>query len=155
MDKFENIEIIEKNENEIEIIEIEDETPLNNLKKYNKTNNIIENIRKKLTKTTAAIITVGALTLLITISSVFVLNKSLNQNTFKQQENIVYANTFDNIDFKLNNPDYNTINVNEEYKEQGAQILVDGIDKSEVNPSSSLTLLFISIAFSNNVFFCK
>lgn len=131
MDRFENIEIIEIDDNEIEIIEIEDETPLNNLKKYNKTNNIIENIRKKLTKTTAAIITVGALTLLITISSVFVLNKSLNQNTFKQQENIVYANTFDNIEFKLNNPDYNTINVNEEYKEQEAQILVDGIDKSE------------------------
>lgn len=131
MNRFEDIEIIEIDDNEIEIIEIEDETPLNNLKKYNKTNNIIENIRKKLTKTTAAIITAGALTLLITISSVFILNKSLNQNTFKKQENVVYANINDNIEFKLNNPEYNTINVNEEYKELGAQILVDGIDKSD------------------------
>ena len=137
MDK-QYIETIEIDDNEIEIIEIEDETPLNDLKKYNKTNNIIENIRKKLTKTTAAIITVGALTLLITISSVFVLNKSLNQNTFKKQENVVYANINDNIEFKLNNPEYNTINVNEEYKELGAQILVDGIDKSnEIKIDSS------------------
>ncbi len=130
MDK-QYIETIEIDDNEIEIIEIEDEAPLNNLKKYNKTNNIIENIRKKLTKTTAAIITAGALTLLITISSVFVLNKTLNQNTFKKQENVVYANINDNIEFKLNNPEYNTINVNEKYKELGAQILVDGIDKSD------------------------
>ena len=121
MDKL-YIEKLEIDDDEIEIIEIEDETPLNNLKKYNKTNNIIENIRKKLTKTTAAIITAGALTLLITISSVFILNSSLNQNTFKKQENVVYTNINDNIEFKLNNP---------EYEEIGAQILVDGVDKSD------------------------
>ena len=131
--KFEdNIETIEIDDYEIEIIEIEDEAPLNDLKPYKKiNNNIIDKIRKRLTKTTAAIITIGALTLLVTITSIFVINKSLNQNTWKQQENIVYANTFENIEFTLNNPEYNIININEPYKELGAKIIIDGIDKSE------------------------
>lgn len=131
--KFEdNIETIEIDDYEIEIIEIEDEAPLNDLKPYKKiNNNIIDKIRKRLTKTTAAIITIGALTLLVTITSIFVINKSLNQNTWKQQENIVYANTFENIEFTLNNPEYNIININEPYKELGAKIIIDGVDKSE------------------------
>ncbi len=132
--RFEDeVEIIEIDEEEIEIIEIDDETSLKNLEICNKkiNNNIINKIRKKLTNKKAAIVTVASLTLLITLTSIFVINKTLKQNTWKQQENIVYTNTFENIEFTLNNPEYNKVQINSEYEEQGAKIIIDGIDKSE------------------------
>ena len=128
----ENIEIIEIDDYKIEIIECE-EPPINELKEYknNKNQTLINKIKSKLTNKKFAIVTLATITLLITLSGVFILNKSLNEKTWKKQENIVYANLNDNIEFKLNNPEYNTINVNDQYQEYGAKIIVDGIDKTK------------------------
>ena len=122
------IEIIEIDDYEIEIIEIEDETPIKNLKEYKINNSIIDKIRKKLTKKTAAIITICSVTLLITLSNVFVINKNME---WKNQSNIVYTNINDNIEFELNNKEYNTILVNEKYEEYGAKLIINGEEKNE------------------------
>lgn len=126
-----NIEIIEIDDNEIEIIEIEDETPLN-LKEYNNLNeSLLTKIRKKLTKKTAAIITVASLTILVTLTGVFMLNNKLEEKEWKNQTSITYSTLNENITFEINEPEYNTINVNQDYQEKGAKIIIDGIDKSE------------------------
>ena len=131
MNKDEEIEIIEIDDYEIEIIEIEDETSLN-LETYNKANeNIISRIRKKLTNKKAAIVTICSITLLVTLTSVFVINKSMKNNEWKNQANIATNVVNENIEFTLNNPEYNTVLVNEKYEEQGAKIVVDGIDHTE------------------------
>ena len=94
----ENIEIIEIDDYKIEIIECE-EPPINELKEYknNKNQTLINKIKSKLTNKKFAIVTLATITLLITLSGVFILNKSLNEKTWKKQENIVYANLNDNI----------------------------------------------------------
>lgn len=126
-----NIEIIEIDDNEIEIIEIEDETPLN-LKEYNNLNeNLLTKIRKKLTTKTAAIITVASLTLLVTLSGVFMINKKQQENEWKKQTSLTYSEINDNIKFEINNPEYNTVQVNQNYEEMGATVLIDGEDHSD------------------------
>lgn len=131
MNRDDYIETIEIEDYEIEIIEIEDEAPLSNLKKYNKTTTLIEKIRKNLTNKKAAIVTFAAVTLLITLSSVFVIGRTLNKTTWKNEANMVYTSNAENIKFEINNPEYNTILVNGKYNEYGAKITVDGIDKTE------------------------
>lgn len=130
--KDEEIEIIEIDDYEIEIIEIDDQTPLN-LENYNKKldDKLIDKIRRKLTNKKAAIITVCSITLLVTLTSIFVINKTLQNNEWKNQSNMVYSSINDNINFTLNNPEYNTVLVNGTYEEQGATITVDGIDHTE------------------------
>lgn len=125
-----DIEIIEIDDYEIEIIEVEE--PPVNLEKYNKKldKNILNKIRKKLTNKKAAIVTLASITLLITLTSVFVINKTKNTNWITEN-NVVYNEINENINFTLNNPEYNTILVNGEYEEQGATILVDGINHTE------------------------
>lgn len=143
MNRDDFIETIEIEDYEIEIIEIEDEAPLSNLKKYNKTTTLIEKIRKNLTNKKAAIVTFAAVTLLITLSSVFIIGRTLTKTTWKQDTNMVYMSNDENIKFEINNPEYNTILVNEKYNEYGAKISVDDIDKtkdiiidtSNVNPT--------------------
>ncbi len=126
-----NIEIIEIDDNEIEIIEIEDETPLN-LKEYNNLNeNLLTKIRKKLTTKTAAIVTVASLTLLVTLSGVFMINKKQQENEWKKQTSLTYSEINDNIKFEINNPEYNTVQVNQNYEEMGATVLIDGEDHSD------------------------
>lgn len=127
-----NIEIIEIDDYEIEIIEI-DETPLNNLETYNKKidNRILSKIRQKLTIKKAAVVTVGLVTLLVTLTGVFILNKNIQENEWKSQSNIVYSNTNENIEFNLIEPEYNTVLINTQYEEKGANIIIDGIDKSD------------------------
>lgn len=131
MNRDDYIETIEIDDYEIEIIEIEDEAPLSNLKKYNTTTTLIEKIRKNLTNKKAAIVTFAAVTLLITLTSVFVIGRTLNKTTWKNETNMVYTSNAENIKFEINNPEYNTIQVNGKYNEYGAKITVDGIDKTE------------------------
>lgn len=131
MNRDDYIETIEIEDYEIEIIEIEDEAPLSNLKKYNKTTTLIEKIRKNLTNKKAAIVTFAAVTLLVTLTSVFVIGRTLNKSTWKNETNMVYTSNAENIRFEINNPEYNTIQVNDKYNEYGAKITVDGIDKTE------------------------
>lgn len=128
-----NIEIIEIDDYEIEIIEIDEELEL----KGEKTTNIpikqslIEKIRKKLTNKKIAKIALSSITLIITLTGVFIINKNLENNTWKENANVVYNEKLENINFTLNEEEYNKIEINTEYVEKGATLTVDGIDKTE------------------------
>ncbi|MBO5183053.1 MAG: DUF5011 domain-containing protein [Bacilli bacterium] len=131
----ENIEIIEIDDIEVEIIEVYDDINTNNatsvsLDKINVKESFLTKIRKKLTNKKFAIITISCATIMVTLTGLFILDNT-KMNTYKKHNNIVYNEINDNTNFTLNEPEYNTININEPYEEKGAKITVDGIDKSE------------------------
>ena len=130
-----NIEIIEVDDYEVEILEIEDDIILPNSNLHQKINvkeSFIKKIRKKLAKNKIAVVAVCSCTLIITLTSVFILKKSLTPtNEWKNQENIVYNVNNEDITFNLNEETYNTVNINGEYEEKGAKIIINGEDKSD------------------------
>ena len=128
-----DIEIIEIDDYDIEIIEIDDEV-INTLPSCeNKvSNSFLSKIRARLSGKKVAIITTCCVTLVVTLTGVFLLkNKSLEGTSWSSQSNIVYNSVNDNISFELNDVSYDTISVNSTYEEKGASVLVDGIDYSD------------------------
>lgn len=115
----EDIEIIEIYD-DIEIIEIDE-----NIKKTSKT-------KKKFPQKTPLLL-LGIIALIPLIKIYKIENKIINT-----QNNIVYSTNHHEIDFTLNEIEYDTINVNDNYEEKGAKVIFDGIDKtSEIIIDSS------------------
>ena len=129
-----DIEIIEIDDYDIEIIEVEDDVsfdlPVLN-KKINK--GFLSKIREKLSSRKFAIVTTCTVTLIVTLTSVFLLHGKLSSDVlWKKQSNPIYSSlTVDNIDFSLNDSNYSTILVNHEYEEKGATVFIDGVDYSK------------------------
>ena len=129
----EDIEIIEIDDYDIEIIEIDDDFISTLPSCEDKvSSSFLSKIRKNLSFGKCAIITTCAVTLVVTLTGVFLLRgKTLKGTNWSTQSNVVYNSVNDNISFELNEADYNTISVNGNYEEKGASVLVDGIDYSD------------------------
>ena len=128
-----DIEIIEIDDYEIDIIEVEDDISFDLPsceKKVDK--GFLAKVREKLSGHKFAIITTCAVTLIVTLTSVFILHGKVDRNVvLKNHPNVTYSTSVDNIDFNLNNSEYNTVIVNGEYEEKGASLFIDGEDHSE------------------------
>ena len=128
-----DIEIIDIDDYDIEIIEVEDEVSFD-LPVYDKKINksFLSKIREKLNGRKFAVVSFCAVTLIVTLTSVFLLHGSFSPNVlWKKQTNPIYSSlTVDNIDFNLNDIGYTTIPVGHEYEEKGATVSIDGVDYS-------------------------
>lgn len=127
-----DIEIIEIDDYDIEIVEVEDDLSFDLPvldKKINK--GFLSRIRERLSSHKFAIVTTCTVTLIVTLTSVFLLNKNDVNNIWKTQSNIVYSNSIDNADFKLIDENYNSVPVNGVYEEKGAKLFIDGVDHSD------------------------
>ena len=130
-----DIEIIEIEDAVIEVIEIEDDF-FNGLsvqsfddKKIN--SSFLKNVRKKLSGKKIAIISTCCVTLFVSLTGVFMLKGKLsNSMNWGNQQNIVYSSMSDDVNFYLNDESYNTVLVNGNYEEKGAQVFIDGVDYS-------------------------
>ena len=128
-----DIEIIEIDDYDIEIIEIDDDVistlPSCDVKV---SKSFLGKIRSHLSGKKVAIVTVCCVTLVVTLTGVFLLrSKSLKGTTWSSQSNVVYNSVNDSISFELNDPEYNTIFINGSYEEKGARVSVDGLDYSQ------------------------
>lgn len=134
-----DVEIIEIDDYDIEIVEVEDDISFDLPvldKKINK--GFLGKIRERLNSHKFAIVTTCTFTLIVTLTSVFLLRSNVSNNTVSSQSNVVYSSSIDNAQFKLLNEDYNQIPVNGVYEEKGAQLIIDGVDySSEVVIDSS------------------
>lgn len=131
----ENVEILDINidDYDIEIIEVDDEEDVSfDLPVYNKKINksFLDKIRERLNGRKFAVISFCAVTLIVTLTSVFLLNGKYSKSLLKKQDSVVYSEVLDDVSFSLNGPDYNTVFVNGSYEEKGANIIVDGVDCS-------------------------
>ena len=130
---FDDVEIIEIDDYDIEIIEVDDDVSFDLPsceKKVDK--GFLAKIREKLTGNKFAIITTCAVTLIVTLTGVFLLHSGADKKSvFKGQPNVSYSSSIDNVEFKLNESDYNKISVNTEYVEKGASLFIDGEDHSD------------------------
>ena len=130
---FDDVEIIEIDDYDIEIIDVDDDIDFNLPsceKKIDK--GFLTKIREKLSGHKFAIITTCAITLIVTLTSVFILHGKFDKSTIlKNQPNITYSTSIDDIDFKLNDIDYNSVAVNTSYEEKGASLFIDGEDHSD------------------------
>lgn len=131
----ENVEILDINidDYDIEIIEVDDEEDVSfNLPVYNKKINksFLDKVRERLNGRKFAVISFCAVTLIVTLTSVFLLNGKYSKSLLKKQDSVVYSEVLDDVSFSLNDPDYNTVFVNGSYEEKGANIIVDGVDCS-------------------------
>lgn len=127
-----DVEIIEIDDYEIDIIEVEDDISFN-LPSCEKrvSKSFLEKVREKLSGNRFAVVTTCAVTLIVTLTSVFLLNGKVEKNTvFKSQSNVAYTTSIDDIDFKLNDESYDTVSVNGNYIEKGASLFIDGEDYS-------------------------
>lgn len=126
------IEIIEIDDYDIEIIEVDDDVSFNLPvldKQINK--NFLTKIRERLNGRKFAIITTCTVTLIVTLTSVFLLNGNINkQNILKSQSKTLYSTSIEDLDFNLIDEDYNTILVNSPYEEKGINLNINGIDHS-------------------------
>ena len=148
-----NIEILDINidDYDIEIIEVEDDEDISfDLpvcdKKINK--NFLAKVRERLNGRKFAVVSFCAVTLIVTLTSVFLLKGGTSTSLFKKNENIVFnENVMDNISFNLNDSDYNTVFVNGIYEEKGANIVIDGVDHSDdiIIDSSNLDLNHVGV----------
>lgn len=135
-----DVEIINIDDIDVEIIDVNDinfdvvSTNKFNNKKINK--GFLNKIRKKLSKGKIAVVATCCVTLIVTLTSVFMVNNTI----WKKHDNSVYMSISDNVIFNLNEPEYNYILLNEDYIEKGSNIIIDGIDYSNqvVVDSSSL-----------------
>ena len=127
-----DIEIIEIDDYDIEIIDVDDDISFDLPsceKKVDK--GFLAKVREKLSGHKFAIITTCAVTLIVTLTSVFILHGKVDKNVvLKNHPNITYSTSVDNIDFNLNDSEYNTVTVNGEYEEKGASLFIDGEDYS-------------------------
>lgn len=128
-----DVEIIEIDDYDIEIIEVEDDIDFNLPsceKKVDK--GFLAKVREKLSGHKFAIITTCAVTLIVTLTSVFILHGKFDKSVIlKSQPNVSYSTSIDNIDFKLNDLDYSNVLVNTGYEEKGASLFIDGEDHSD------------------------
>ena len=127
-----DVEIIEIDDYEIDIIEVEDDLSFNLPScEQRVSKSFLEKVRERLSGHKFAVVTTCAVTLIVTLTSVFLLNGGLgNKTVLKSQSNVAYSTSIDDIDFKLNDEDYNTISVNSSYVEKGASLFIDGKDYS-------------------------
>ena len=149
----ENIEIvdIDIDDFDIEIIEVDDENDMSfDLpiceKKINKS--FLSRVREKLSGKKFAVVTFCAVTLIITLTSVFLLHGKYSNSLLRKQDNIVFSDSINNnISFELNDSSYNTVLVNGVYEEKGASIFIDGVDHSDdiIIDSSNLDLNSVGI----------
>lgn len=127
-----DIEIIEIDDYDIEIIEVEDNIDFNLPsceKKVDK--GFLAKVREKLSGHRFAIITTCAVTLIVTLTSVFILHGNVDKNVvLKNHANITYSTPADDVDFRLNDEEYNSIVVNTGYDEKGASLIINGEDHS-------------------------
>jgi N-acetylmuramoyl-L-alanine amidase len=131
---LDDVEIIDFDDCDIEIIEIDDEVSFD-LPRYDKkiSKSFLSKVREKLSVNKFAVISTCAVTLIVTLTGVFLLNFGSNGSSFKSHNSIVYSNeNLDNIDFRLNDSQYNTISVNTPYEEKGASLFIDGVDYSSL-----------------------
>ena len=149
----ENIEIvdIDIDDFDIEIIEVDDENDISfNLPVYNKKINksFLARVREKLNGRKFAVVSFCAVTLIVTLTSVFLLHGKYSNSLLKKQESVAYSESIDkNISFVLNEEEYNTVSINSEYDEKGAQIIIDGVDYSNniIIDSSDLDLSRVGV----------
>lgn len=137
---YNDIEIVEIDDYDIEIIEIDDDVNFD-LPVYNKKVNssFLKKIREKLSVRKFAIVTISTVTLIVTLTGVFLLNNNVNDILWRKGSNVAYSTeNVQSVDFTLNDSEYNTISVNGEYVEKGASIKVDGVDcSSDIRIDSS------------------
>lgn len=128
-----DVEIIEIDDYDIEIIEVEDDIDFNLPSCEKKVDNgFLAKVREKLSGHKFAIITTCAVTLIVTLTSVFILHGKFDKSVIlKSQPNVSYSTSIDNIDFKLNDLDYSNVLVNTGYEEKGASLFIDGEDHSD------------------------
>lgn len=129
-----DIEIVEIDDYDIEIIEVDDDVSFD-LPVYDKKINksFLSKVREKLNSRKFAVVSFCAVTLIVTLTSVFLLSGKIQKDTlFKNQSNMLYSSeVYDNINFSLNDPEYITIGVNSQYEEKGARVSIDGVDYSD------------------------
>ena len=129
-----DIEIVEIDDYDIEIIEVDDDVSFDLPvfdKKINKS--FLSRIRERLSSRKFAIVTTCAFTLIVTLTSVFLLSGKISRDSLlKEQFNTLYSSeVIDNIDFSLNDEEYDTVLVNGTYEEKGASVFIDGVDYSD------------------------
>lgn len=131
-----NVEIVEIDNIDVEIIEIDDDVSFNevlsdSLLKENFKESFLFKVRKKLSSRKIAVVIVSCVSFVITLNGVFYLNNKISKNNeIVENNNIVYMDYHDDVTFSLNDEEYNTINLNDEYVEKGANIIIDGVDYS-------------------------
>ena len=127
-----DVEIIEIDDYDIEIIEVEDDIDFNLPsceKKVDK--GFLAKVRDKLSGHKFAIITTCAVTLIVTLTSVFILHGNTDKAVvLNNQANITYSTSVDDVDFRLNDEEYNSIVINTGYEEKGASLIINGEDHS-------------------------
>lgn len=138
-----DIEIIEIDDYDIEIIEVDDEI-VKELPSCDKKikESFLSKVRSFLTGKKVAVVTTCSLTLIITLTGVFIANRKADSLSFREQSNIVYSNISDNVKFSLNDEGYDTVLVNGEYIEKGATAIDNENDYSDsvIIDSSNLDL---------------
>lgn len=128
-----DVEIIEIDDYEIDIIEVEDDISFD-LPSCEKrvSKSFLDKVREKLSGHKFAVVTTCAVTLIVTLTSVFLLKGGVGSKpVLKSQSNVAYSTSIDDIDFKLNDEGYSTISVNSDYVEKGASLFIDGEDYSK------------------------
>ena len=139
-----NIEVIEIDDYEVEIIEVDDVNFSGSGKSASVPikESLILKIRKLLSGRKVAKVVISTCTVLVTLTGVFLIDKKLESNKWLEQENVVYNEQLYNIDFSLNDLDYNTVLVNTSYEEKGASVIFDGVDRSSdvIIDSSNLNI---------------
>lgn len=128
-----DVEIIEIDDYEIDIIEVEDDISFD-LPSCDKrvSKSFLDKVREKLSGHKFAVVTTCAVTLIVTLTSVFLLKGGVGSKPIlKSQSNVAYSTSIDDIDFKLNDEGYSTISVNGDYVEKGASLFIDGEDYSK------------------------
>ena len=128
-----DVEIIEIDDYEIDIIEVEDDISFD-LPSCEKrvSKSFLDKVREKLSGHKFAVVTTCAVTLIVTLTSVFLLKGGVGSKPIlKSQSNVAYSTSIDDIDFKLNDEGYSTISVNGDYVEKGASLFIDGEDYSK------------------------
>lgn len=125
------IEILEIDDYEIEIIEVDDDLTLN-LPSFEKkiSNKFISKVRSFLSNKKAAIVTTCAMTLVVTLSGVFMLSNN-DRSVLMQNSSIVYSSVNDDVNFYLNDSLYDTVLINGVYEEKGATAFLNGVDVSK------------------------
>lgn len=128
-----DVEIIEIDDYEIDIIEVEDDISFD-LPSCEKrvSKSFLDKVREKLSGHKFAVVTTCAVTLIVTLTSVFLLKGGVGSKpVLKSQSNVAYSTSIDDIDFKLNDEGYSTISVNGDYVEKGASLFINGEDYSK------------------------
>lgn len=125
------VETINIDDVDIEIIEIDDSVLENvSVIKTNVKNSFIDKIRTRLSKNKIAIISTCCALVAVTLTGVFILSNNTDKKLSTDETSFVLSSINKDVDFSLNEVDYNTILVNDEYEEKGASLFINGVDVS-------------------------